>query len=422
MTTTNQTTKKPYFYGWTVVIMLFISYSATTVSTNTLPFFFPELMKEFGWKHAQIVRPASFYFIYIAIFAPIVGFLLTKITPKTAILTGASLSLCCTLGFAVMQNYTHLHIIYFVFSMAITLCGLLPSMVLISNWFQKKRGLATGIFLVGSSVGNIIFPQLASRLVLMYDWRMAAVGVAIVAAILSFIPLIFIKNTPEEIGQNVDGEVLVTDNSILKNVVKNTESVLTIRQLLKSPVFYLLLFVTAAFWFCGFGVLQNLRLYLTDCGFDIRQAANISSLFSVCSIVGKISFGYMSDKFNKINTLILATIGLILGLFCLKITATSHNFAYLYAVFYGLGYSGAFAMIQLTVADLYKGASFKKVLGLVSSFDSIGGFAGVALLGYLRTQNGNYNSAILLLMAVCGGALLLSLFLKRAATRSTTTV
>jgi nitrate/nitrite transporter NarK len=94
---------------------------------------------------------------------------------------------------------------------------------------------------------------------------------------------------------------------------------------------------------------------------------------------------------------------------------TNHNFAYLYAVFYGLGYSGAFAMIQLTVADLYKGASFKKVLGLVSSFDSIGGFAGVALLGYLRTQDGNYNSAMNLLLAVCGGALVLSLVLKRAA-------
>ncbi len=422
MNTTHQTTKKPYFYGWTVVIMLFISYSATTVSTNTLPFFFPELMKEFGWKHAEVVRPASFYFLYIALFAPIVGYLLTKINPKTAILIGTSLSLCCTLGFSAMQSYAHLHIVYFVFSMAITLCGLLPSMVLISNWFQKKRGLATGIFLVGSSVGNIIFPQLASRLVVMYDWRIAAVGVAIVAALLSFIPLIFIKNTPEEMGQSVDGKVLITDNSILKNTSKTNDAVLTISQLLKSPVFYLLLFVTAAFWFCGFGVLQNLRLYLTDCGFDIRQAANISSLFSICSIVGKLSFGYMSDKFNKINTLILATIGLILGVVCLKMVITNHNFAYLYAVFYGLGYSGAFAMIQLTVADIYKGASFKKVLGLVSSFDSIGGFAGVALLGYLRTQDGNYNSAMNLLLAVCGGALLLSLLLKRAAAHSTTTV
>jgi sugar phosphate permease len=282
---------------------------------------------------------------------------------------------------------------------------------------QKKRGLATGIFLVGSSVGNIIFPQLASRLVVMYDWRTAAVGVAIVAAILSFVPLIFIKNTPQEVGQNIDGEAtLVSGHFSLENQPKVhvESSVLTIAELIKSPVFYLLLFVTAAFWFCGFGVLQNLRLYLTDCGFDIRQAANISSLFSVCSIIGKLSFGYLSDKFNKINTLIMATVGLILGVVCLKMVITNHSFAYLYAVFYGLGYSGAFAMIQLTVADLYKGASFKKVLGLVSSFDSIGGFAGVALLGYLRTQDGNYNSAMNLLLAVCGGALVLSLVLKRA--------
>jgi len=413
-------TTKPKFYGWIVITMLFICYSATTISTNSLPFFFPELMKEFGWKHAQVVQPASFYFIYIAVFSPIIGYLLTKLSPKTLMFTGMVLSLGCTLSFAFMQSYLHLHLIYLVFSLAITMCGLLSCMVIISNWFQKKRGLATGIFLVGSSAGNIIFPQIAAYLTPLYGWRTAAIGIAILGAVMSFIPWFFIKNTPEEMGQVRDGmiyeELRTTAGEQSPNPIHG--SPFTVQHLFKTPVFYLLLLITAAFWFCGFGVLQNLRLYLTDYGFSIKQAANIAGLFSMFSIVGKVSFGYLSDKFNKMNILLLATIGLICGILSLKLVSTNTNFAYLYAICYGIGYSGAFAMIQLTVAEMYKGEAFKKTLGIVNSFDSIGGFAGVALMGYLRTQDGNYNNAMSLLLGVCIGAFLLAIVLRQLRTEN----
>lgn len=406
--------KRP-FYGWVIITMLFVSYSATTISTNSLPFFFPELMKEFGWEHAKVVQPASFYFIYIAIFSPMVGFWLTRQSPKFVMTIGMVISLLCTLAFAMMQSYGQFHLIYFTFSLGITMCGLLSSMVIISNWFQKKRGLATGIFLVGSSAGNIIFPQVAAYLTPIYGWRMAAVGIAILGAFMSFIPLLFIKNTPEEMGQAPDGEMTNEESKSnnQKAEADKLHSSFSILHLFKTPVFYLLLFITAAFWFCGFGVLQNLRLYLTDYGFSIQQAANIAGLFSMFSILGKVSFGYLSDKFNKSNILLLATLGLICGVLSLKMVSVNTSFAYLYAVCYGVGYSGAFAMIQLTVAEMYKGQNFKKVLGIVNSFDSIGGFAGVALMGYLRTQDGHYTNAMNVLLAVCIGAFMLAIVLRQ---------
>ena len=410
-----QVTPKPKFDGWFIVAMLFLCYSATTISTNSLPFFFPELMKEFGWKHAQVVQPASFYFIYIAVFSPIIGILPTKFSPKILMFTGMVLSLGCTLSFAFMQSYLQLHLIYLVFSLAITMCGLLSCMVIISNWFQQKRGLATGIFLVGSSAGNIIFPQIAAYLTPLYGWRTAAIGIAVLGATMSFIPWIFIKNTPEEVGQARDG--IASDTLAATNESKSSNApqsaTFDLRALFKTPVFYLLLFITAAFWFCGFGVLQNLRLYLTDYGFSIQRAANIGGLFSMFSIIGKISFGYLSDRFNKMNILLLATVGLICGVVSLKLVSINTNFAYLYAICYGVGYSGAFAMIQLTVAEMYKGEAFKKTLGVVSSFDSVGGFAGVALMGYLRTQDGNYNNATSLLLGVCVGAFVLAIVLRQ---------
>jgi sugar phosphate permease len=308
--------------------------------------------------------------------------------------------------FSQVNSYLQFHLVYIALSLAITMCGLLPGMVIINGWFQKNRGLATGIFLLGSSFGGILFPQIASRLITEYGWREAAIGIALLSAFVSFIPIIFIKNKAEDVGQNRDGEINPLDAILPQSPTANNKSqtqTIKVADLLRSPVFYVLLFITAAFWFCGFGVLQNLRLYLQDYGFSLQRAAN----------TGKVTFGYLSDRFNKMNILFLATVFLIAGVASLRLVRLDENFAYLYTAFYGFGYSGAFAMIQLTVAELYKGQSFSKVLGIVNSFDSIGGFAGVGLLGYLRTHDGNYDRAMNMLLVVCAFAFVLAVLLRR---------
>ncbi len=383
---------------WTQVFLLFVVYTSSTISTNCLPSFFPEIIKEFGWTNGQVVKPNSYYFIIIALFAPIVGFLITKTTPKNLMLFGISLAVVSQILLANMSSYHQFFGIYVALSVAITFSGLIPSMVIISNWFKEKRGIAVGILLLGSSFGGIIYPQFAKFLMPTYGWRNALLGLATLGAFLSFIPLIFIKNTPNY-------------SSDIENNFFGKEGI-TLKQALRTPTFYVLLIITASFWFCGFGVLSHLRLYLNEHKFNLADATNISSIFFVFSIIGKLFFGYISDKYNKQNILIFATVFLIIGINSLKYIDTNVGLAYVYAVAYGFGYSGAFAMIQLTVADVYRGRSFGKILGFVNSFDSIGGFFGVLLLGNFHDIDGNYDFGVNILLSVCCIALVCSLLLK----------
>jgi sugar phosphate permease len=385
---------------WLQIFLLFVVYTSSTISTNCLPFFFPEIVKEFGWSIGKVSEPNSYYFIIIAAFAPVVGFLLFKIKPKTLMLFGISLAFISQIFLARITNYPQFFGIYVALSIAITFSGLLPSMVIITNWFDKQRGIAVGIFLLGSSFGGIIFPQFAKILMLNYgmNWRDTLTGVACLGALVSFSPMFFIKNEPNYLVE-------------LNHQMSYNEDI-TLSEAFKTKTFYILLIITASFWFCGFGVLSHLRLYLNEHNFSIADAANISSIFFVFSIIGKLFFGYISDKYNKQNILILATIFLIIGIVCLKLIDANINLSYAYAVAYGFGYSGAFAMIQLTVADVYEGKSFSKILGFVNAFDSLGGFAGVRLLGYLHDKDTNYNSGINSLLSVCFVALLAAILLK----------
>jgi sugar phosphate permease len=399
-------------YPWFMIAMLFLMYTASTVSTNSLPIFYPEIRQAFGWTHAQVSEPASYYFIFIACIVPIVGFLLVRFKPTNLMFIGFTVALISTLAITKMSSFTEYFGIYFLLSVAISLSGLMPCMVLITNWFSEKRGLAVGIFLLGSSIGGIVFPEFTKYLMkTSNDWRYALTGVGILAALLSFIPLIFIKNKPDSKDETNESP----PSRLLRDVpsLNNTQNtVFSLKQAALTPVFWLILLITAAFWFCGFAVLTHLQLYLKDLNFDFTKAIWIRDVFFIFSIIGKVSFGYFSDRFDKRNILIFGTVCLIIGIAFLKMIPQNPDFAYAYAVIYGFGYSGAFTMIQLTVADYYKGATFSKVLGFVSSFDAIGGFLGVRLLGIYRTADGNYDFGFVLLFIVCIMALLMSLVLR----------
>ncbi len=398
------------FDGWNIVILLMISYTSTTISTNTLSSFIPSLEKEFGWTRAAISLPASLYFIYIFMVIPVVGYALLKYKPRTIMLGGTLLAFVTMLLYANMGSYSTYNIVYIMFSVAISMSGLVPSMVILNNWFKKKIGIAVGIYLVGSSLGGIIYPQIARYFIENYEWRTGAYAVGIAGLIISLIPILFIKNHPNEVGQYADGEK--NENKFESKTVVDSKEI-SYSEMFSSRIFYVLIFITAAFWFCGFSILFHFKPYLKGINFDLKSATNYEAIFFIFSIVGKLGFGYFSDKFNKLNMLLFATICLVLGLISLNLIQFNPIFVYFYGIIFGIGYSGSFAMIQLTVAEIYKGKSFSKVLGVVNAFDSIGGFAGISLLGFLYTKQKSYDTSLIILFAVAFAALILSFILKR---------
>jgi hypothetical protein len=64
-----------------------------------------------------------------------------------------------------------------------------------------------------------------------------------------------------------------------------------------------------------------------------------------------------------------------------------------------------FAIIQLYVLNLYDGAAYGKILGLLSFIDTLALSAGVLVRSGLRKSNDNYRQAFLSMMVLCIGSL-----------------
>ena len=179
----------------------------------------------------------------------------------------------------------------------------------------------------------------------------------------------------------------------------------TLKQAVTTPVFYVLAFVTAALWFATFGMLQHQSIFIgKDLGVDSARLPLIFSMFFWFAIMGKLLFSWLSDRVDKLRVMFVAVLSLVVGLLLLR-TVSADNFVglYAYAVVFGVGFGASFSMIQLVLAEYFSGASYGKILAVLTTVDSLAGSAGVSYMGQVRVAQGSYLPAFDLLIVLCVG-------------------
>ncbi len=392
------------YHGWLVLAALFIIYSITNgVILNTLPLFYPELIKEFGWTQDKVTQPAQLLFLVVAIMSPFAGVFIDKFRIKNLMYMGAALILLAFVIFSKIQSHIALLLVYLIFSVGITLSGIIPSMKIITNWFLKNRGLAVGLLLVGSSIGGAIFNPVAGKFIADFGWRNGLLGLGLIAAVFIFAPLLFlVKASPAEAHTDAGLEFV----EIPTQRANFSGKPIGYGDIFRSGVFYLLLFITGAMWFCIVGIIQHQALFIKDLNVNI-DSAKVLSVFFLCSVLGKIIFGKLSDMYSKKHIMLLAVIHLTIGALILSyIEIHPTLLLWIYAVVFGIGFSGTFTMIQLLIAEYYQGVSYGKVLGVFTMVDTIAGVLGIMTLGKMRTLYGSYDNAFWVLVLLCTLALL----------------
>lgn len=395
------------FYGWWVLAALFATYAVSNgISNFTLPLLYPSLIAEFGWNEAEVTRPAALMFLATSFYSLVVGFLIDRFSARRLMIVGAVIVIANLMVYTFISELWQLTAVHLGFSFGLALCGLMAIMVVASRWFVKKRGFAFGFLLMASSFGGATLPLAIASPLQVGDWRTALWTLVAIALTFMVIPLIWpLRDRPGDLGLHPDGE----KDGDGEQTTGNEESKLgygagaTIRQAMKMPVFYLLIVATGTLWFCISGVLQHQSLYLgRDQGLDGADLAGVFSLFFWCSIIGKVLFGWLSDKFAKGHIMLLAILNLAAGLFVLRsVNNAGMEMIYVYALVFGIGFSGTFTMVQLMIAELFAGPTYGRILGVYLFVDTMAASAGISLLGEIRVAQGSYIPAINLMIGMC---------------------
>jgi OFA family oxalate/formate antiporter-like MFS transporter len=387
---------------WIVLFALFFVYVGSNgFGYNTLPLWFPALTAEFKLEKGQISEAPSLMLILVALLSPLFGYLLDKWSAKTMMLCGIFGLSMCFLLFSKISSFFELKIFYTFYALFLCMGGFLPSMFLINKWFDSNRGIAVGIFLNASSLSAIFLNKWAAKLISEKGWREAEFIMA--TAILTFLvlPWFWIKNNNEKIAQ----DSLITTK--LPDV--------SLKKIIKTPTFYMLLLVTGTLWFCINGLLFNKDIFLNDLHKTLEERGSFASLFFLCGLIGKIAFGWLSDKFSKKWIMLGSILNLLLGSWLLHSSVSNPEMIKWVAIVYGFGYSGTFTIIQVLVADYYMGRNYGTILGIFAMIDTLAGSAGIALVGKIRQFTGSYLFAFETMIILCVITFIITVFIEKPA-------
>jgi MFS transporter, OFA family, oxalate/formate antiporter len=404
------------YYCWVIVACLFLMYMASNgIALNTFNLYVPEFAKAFNVDIAKATGLAATLYLVLALPLPFIGRLLEHYSPKVLILIGAVGTSASLFIMANAASFKMVQLFTILFPLFLTLVGLLTSMYVINNWFVKYKGIATGLLLMASSVGPALFAPLVGKWIKTLGWQTAAHYQAYICSALIFIPALLIFSHPSKIGAYADG----IEGTVGRQPKSNKEERKKIfHGALRSSEFYLLAFVTAALWFCIGGFIQNQRTYQADMKLDVAQSGIIQGVFFFCGLIGKLIFGFLSDKFDVKKIMLLSVVNMLLGCTLLYLSLQNTAFMIPAAIVFGLGYSGTFTMIQLYIINLFGGAAYGTILGILSFVDTLCASVGVAVLGGMRKAGGNYEKAFILMMILTVVSIIATYYINKRATKT----
>ncbi|HKP68433.1 MAG TPA: MFS transporter [Pyrinomonadaceae bacterium] len=409
-----QTNRGRIFYGWVIVAVATLALVVSNgLSIGGIPVFYKWVREDFVASGAVaadqaesfVAFGASLTFLFSGLISPLAGTLIQKFPLKRVMLVG-----CALLGGGLLLHAfaTSTSMVYagrVLMGISLGFVGVLPSVVLVSNWFVRRRGMALGILLTGTSVGGVLIPPIATPLIERFGWRTAMVIVSLIVwLVLAPAVLFLVRTRPSDIGLVADGEAEA------ETVAKNTSVGTSYSDAIRTPLFWIFALGAALIFYPIFVTSQQLILQTAKIGFTPWQNTFVlSGLFAV-SVAGKFLFGYLSDRFAPVRVILVCTI-LMFASTWLLLDLNETN-AFLFLVPFGLGYGGAFVLIQRLVADFFGDRDYPKILGAITISETVGAVVGGMITGWLADRaGGDYAVGFVGVIVATGMALVLMVIL-----------
>ncbi len=369
-----------------------------------LPFFYDFMVRDFGWTRAQVTSGNALSKLVVG---PVLGFgagwIIDRFGPRRLMIAGILMAGAALIGLGSIHSLAGFYFFYVFNAIGYIFGGPLPNQVLLSRWFTSTRGRAMGFAYLGIGLGGAVVPLLAVRLTQAFGWEGAlrVLGLLIVAVAL---PLALgVRESPD--GSRVArGSAAPQPPAPLAEVVR-------------SPAFYLLMFGSICSIAAVGSANQHLKLFLSiDHGYTQRDAAKIASLILTASLIGRLSMGWLADRWAKKHVMLLIYL-LVAGSLPILLLASTPGAITLFAIVFGIGLGGEYMVIPLMAAELFGVRVLGRAMGIVLAADGVAEAVTPVLVGRMRDVSGSYASGIFLLIGcAAAGAVAIALLPRQAST------
>lgn len=193
-------------------------------------------------------------------------------------------------------------------------CIFIPSVTIVSQWFDKKRSMANGICSAGSGIGGLIFSFATEAMIqnISLGWALRITGI-------------------------VSGTMLVIATSLVRNrnhIVQPPMHPFDTK-LLRNPRVLLLLCWGFMSMLGYMTLLYSLPDFSRSIGLTASQAATSAALLNLGTAIGRPLVGFASDRFGRIKVAGLCTVTCGISVFAIWLPADSFGVTSFYAIICG---------------------------------------------------------------------------------------
>ena len=333
----------------------------------------------------------TMFMVVCALAMPFVGRLVDRWSLKGAIAIGALIS---AVGLALMGQVQSSWQVFAVYGVVYALgnsgTSIAPVVVMVSQWFIERRGVATSIAVSGNAIGQLVIVAALASALAVIGWRTSytVLAVANIAILLPLTLLVVRPGPPPEtqVAQSAPGS-------------DPPPQPLTLRQALTSGPFLLLVGIYAICGIQDFFIATHIVAFAQDQGVDDVMAGNLLALMGVMGLVGVFAAGVMADAYGAARPTALCFL-MRIGIFILILPLQNTPVILIFGLLYGFTFLITAPLTVVFLGNIYGPNRLGTLTGTVSMIHQIAGGVGALAGGWIFDMRGSYDAAFVLMLAL----------------------
>lgn len=405
------------FYGWAIVAAggLVQAYTSAVFWRGFQAFFDP-IVETFGWSRGATAAAVSLQRTEGGMISPFVGRLIDRYGPRWVMLVGVVITGASFILMSRVTSLWHFYAAMALLTLGMSLGTFIVLVTTVGNWFIRRRARALAVLMSCTAIGGFALPLLVSSID-SFGWRDVLFAVGVGFWIVGFPAAFVMRQRPEQYGLAPDGDHPGEADAERPRLLH--EPRMGVREVLRTRFFWQFSLASSLGQLVSSTNLLHLSA-LKDFGVSPGFAAVAVGSIAIGDFIGRISTGFIGDRFDKrwvlAGAYFFMVVGtLSLGLVNLGLSGGSLGSTVPITVFVigcGMGFGISIPLRFAMLADYVGRRSFGSILGIASTAGAVLGAVGPVFVGLTFDLTGGYRPAFLILAAVTAFAIPLSLTLE----------
>ncbi len=362
---------KKEFYGWRLVGVLF----CLDFLNMGFPYFGGAVINTYMLKEVPMSRSVfglgfSLVNLIVGLASVVVAACILRWGVRTTFVIGSGFLVAGAvwLTFFMTKPWQYLAGFGLIIGTGICFSTIVPVTTAITRWFRRYRGRAMGIALSASGFAGLVSSPLLNRILSANggNWRQGweiVAGVAILSGIVAFL---FVKESPEGLGQIVDGieeDARTAGAGASEGLI--TSYGWTPAEAIRTASYWAVVVGGIASQFPYFFFVAHAILHMKSAGLSAANAAWAMGLSTMGAIVGRQIGGWMIDRIPARYAFMSGLCCYLAGsLLALRIHADTLGVAFAAAILYGAGFGWTFICLNTAIAHFFGTAAYPKLNGM----------------------------------------------------------